>query len=387
MPKLGLTMKTGTIVKWLKNEGDTVAENEPILEIETEKLNYSIESPAGGVLLKKLAVPGEKYEIARVLGYVGNRGDEIPAGEEAADAPAAAPSARTPAENAAAVPAGERVFISPVARKLAAAEGIDFKRISGSGPNGRIVKADVLQFSKGLIAARNTPASTELIPYAGMRRTIGENMRAAWIAAPMVTYHARADVTYLTEFREMLNNGVTNKAERVSVNDLILKITATALKTMPVMNALLTDEGIVRHSGVQLGMATVIDGGLLVPVIRDADRKSLLEISREAKDLAARARLGRLLPDEMSDGTFTVSNIGGYDSVDFFTPIVNAPQVGILGVGRVTDTVVAVNGEVKICPMLGLSLTCDHRVIDGAVAAEFMRILVRLTEKPARAVL
>jgi pyruvate dehydrogenase E2 component (dihydrolipoamide acetyltransferase) len=210
-------------------------------------------------------------------------------------------------------------------------------------------------------------------------------MSAAWSAAPMVTYHAGADATNLTGFREMLNRDVTDKAERVSVNDLILKITATALKTMPVMNALLTDEGIVRHSGVQLGMATVIDGGLLVPVIRDADGKSLLEISREAKELAARARAGRLTPDETHGGTFTVSNIGGYGSVDFFTPIVNAPQVGILGVGRLTDTVVAVNGEMKIRPMLGLSLTCDHRVIDGAVAAEFMRILIRLLENPARA--
>ena len=438
MPKLGLTMKAGTLVRWLKKEGDAVSDKEPVIEIETEKLSYSIESPAAGVVLKRLAIEGEKYAVACVLGYVGYEGEELPAkaknraapfsvagkpggaggavglagsggaaslagasgvagfagsgGAGGVTIPAGATGVVASAfATGAAVPAasipGGRVFITPVAKKLAAERGIDYRQIPGSGPNGRILKADVLRFCEQQAAVRDAQPDGEVIPYAGMRRSIGDNMTAAWNAAPMVTYQVSVDVSKLVAFRSMLNNGVAEKSKRVSINDLLLKLTATALRDMPAMNATITDAGIIRHNHINIGMATAISNGLVVPVIHDADSKSLLSISREAGDLAARARSGELMPDEVHGGTFTVTNLGAYNSVDFFTPIVNMPEVGVLGVGRIVPSPVAINGRVKIRSMLGLSLTCDHRVIDGTVAAEFLQLMMRLLENPARAVM
>ena len=393
MPKLGLTMKTGTIIKWLIDEGDAVSKKDSIIEIETEKLSYNIESPADGVLLKKLASEGEKYPIAYVLGYVGQQGESLPAEasaiEYAADDTGLNQEAKAASAASITREAGERIFITPVARKFAAEMKLDFRQISGTGPNGRIIKADVLRFSENLHALKPQSKSSQdtTIPYSGIRRTIGENMSSAWSAAPMVTYHVSADTGELLSLRVMLNNGVAEKNERVTVGELLLKITAAALAKMPVINATLTDKGIIRHGGVHLGMATAIEGGLIVPVIRDADRKSLLDVSHEAKDLSARARNGALMPDEMHGGTFTVSNLGGYGSVDFFTPIINAPQAAILGVGRIVDTAEVISGEIKVRPMIGLSLTCDHRVIDGAVAAEFLQVIMQLLKNPARAVM
>lgn len=388
MPKLGLTMKTGTVVGWLKSEGDAVRQKEPVLEIETEKLSYSVECPADGVLLKKLALTGAKYPIAAVLGYVGQPGEAVPDIPETAARPSEPPASHIPAIPRAFANAGGRVFISPVAKKLAAEMGIDYRQIIGTGPNGRIVKADVLGFTPPHSRAAALPEKPgAVIPYAGIRRAVGETMLQAWTTIPMVTHHTSVGAGALLEYRAILNAGITDKNERVSIGELMLKLTATALAAMPVLNSSLTDEGIVLHSCVHLGMATALDNGLIVPVIRNADRKGLLEISREAKDLAARAKTGALSPDDVQGATFTVTNIGGYGPVDFFTPIINPPQAAILGVGRVTDMAVPVGGEVKICPMIGLSLTYDHRIIDGAAAAKFAKILAQSLENPARAIL
>ena len=392
MPKLGLTMKTGTIVKWFKDEGERVADKEPVLEIETEKLSSQVESPASGVLIKKLADIGRKYPVSCVLGYVGSPGERVEAAENAAtavDIPVESDEKwfETAAINAP-VP-GVRVFISPVAKKLAATLGIDYRKIKGTGPNGRIVKADVQQFAErpAPAAADYEHAEDTIIPYAGIRRAIGEKMLNAWTTIPMVTHHVMADVTELVEYRARLNKSVTDKNERISVNDLILKLTATALSDMPVINSSLTDRGIVLYGRVHLGVATTIDNGLIVPVIRDANRKSLLTISREAKYLAERARNGALGLDETAGGTFTVTNLGAYGSVDLFTPIINPPQAAILGVGRITETAAPVNSEITIRSMIGLSFTYDHRIIDGATAAEFIRKMLRLLENPFRSAL
>lgn len=395
MPKLGLTMKTGTVVKWLKDEGDTVKIKEPVLEIETEKLSHTIESAVDGVLLKKLAVVGEKYPVAFVVGYIGQPGEKIPEAAVAAAADDTAaidqPPVQIDAHNTSAL--GERVFISPLAKKLAGSLGLDFKRIKGTGPNGRIVKADILRYTEAQSSRRAamTPAqpaeSDTVIPYRGIRRAIGENMLQAWTTIPMVTHHVMADVGALLEYRVMLNNGTVEKSDQVSINDLLLKLTAVALERTPAVNSSLTNAGIVQYKHIHLGMATALDNGLIVPVIRDANRKNLLALSREAKDLAARARIGGLTPDELQGATFTVTNLGGYGSVDLFTPIINPPEAGILGVGRITDTAVPVNGVITIRPLMGLSFTYDHRIIDGAVAAGFTRTLMQLLESPARAVL
>jgi len=400
MPKMGLTMKNATVVKWLKEEGDPLREKEPVMEIETEKLINQVESPCDGILLKKVAKEGERYEIAAVLGYVGKAGEAIEdAAPDAAQFPAQSPAAEASdalpaavAKTPAAASSGKRVFISPLAKKLAIQKGIDFTKLQGSGPNGRIVKADILRAAeKGVSVPEEggadfgAPRILKEIPYLGMRRAIGQNMLQSWLHVPMVTHHVNADATVLLEYYKMLNKGVEEKADRVSINDLLMKITAHALEKMPVINSSLSGEDkILVYETVNLGMATAVENGLIVPVLRNANKKSLLTISRELKDLAYRARNGGLQPEDMQGATFTVSNLGGYGSVDYFTPIVNPPQAAILGIGRVVEQAVPICGEIQIRPMLGLSFTYDHRVIDGALAAEFMKLYLKLLENPAR---
>jgi len=404
MPKLGLTMTTGTVIKWLKNVGDSVYKDEPVMEIETEKLTYMVEAPAEGIILKRVGAEGEKYPIAFVLGYIGKPGEEVggsDSGEVAAQPAAAvatdrsfsveldsfAAKERSYAEKG----SGKRVIISPVAKKMAANLGIDYRQIKGTGPSGRIVKADVLAFSE---AAARTPGfssvqipADKIIPYSGMRRAIGETMRKALETIPMVTHQVSADASALVEFRGMVNSGVEDKGEKVTVGELMLKLTAAALSAMPILNSSFTEEGIRVHGAINLGMATALEDGLIVPVIHSADRKGLLAVSKEAKAIAAKAKAGELSHEQVSGGTFTVTNLGSFGSVDFFTPIINPPQAAILGIGRIADTVSAVGGEVKIVPMMGLSLTYDHRIIDGAVAAQFLKLLMKLMENPARALL
>jgi pyruvate dehydrogenase E2 component (dihydrolipoamide acetyltransferase) len=396
MPKLGLTMRTGAVLKWLKEEGDAVETNEPLLEIETEKLSHQIESPASGVLLKKIALEGEKYPIAFVVGYIGQPGEQINAVAAASGATEASSFGEKTSESRAVISApvsAGRVFISPVARKLAADLGLEYKQIRGTGPNGRIVKADVQKHANArrtvpvFVAPAEQDEADAIIPYSGIRRAIGDNMLQAWVTIPMVTHHVTADMGAMIEYRAMLNRGVTEKKDQISINDLFLKLTAAALVKMPLINSSLTEDHIILHKRVHLGMATALDNGLIVPVIRDAHRKNLLALSREAKDKAARARNGGLNLDEIQGGTFTVSNLGGYGSVDLFTPIINSPQAGILGIGRMADAAVPVEGEIRIRPRIGLSFTYDHRIIDGAVAAEFIRTLMQLMENPARSVL
>ena len=454
MPKLGLTMKTGTVMNWLKKEGEFIAEKEPALQIETEKLSYDIESPADGVLLKILATVGEKYPIRAVLGYIGEPGESVPdspfdasandaslinasptdasakgasaavAGARAGAGADAGPSlarALTPppstsySYSAASHDAGSpladqgsnaRVFISPAAKKLAADLGLDYKRLKGSGPNGRIVKSDVYEFSvfgdekaepslqdsgadfstvQKIISQQ--PDTGIVVPYKGIRRATGEIMQRAWSTIPMVTHHVSAGAGSLMDYYAMLNADISDKSDRVTIGELLLKLTAVALAMVPMLNSSLAEEGIILHKNVHLGMATAIGDGLVVPVIHNADRKGLLALSREVKDLATRARSGDLMPDEITGATFTVSNLGGFDSVDYFTPIINPPQAAILGVGRVADTVVPLNGEIVIRSTVGLSLTYDHRIIDGATAAVFIETLMMLMDNPARAVL
>jgi pyruvate dehydrogenase E2 component (dihydrolipoamide acetyltransferase) len=400
MPKLGLTMKTGTVVSWLKNVGDTVKKTEPVLDIETEKLSYTVESPAEGVLLKKLAEVGKKYSVASVLGYIGGSDEAIPddtaEGRIAISESKAVPTVPSMTKPNFTHPlladqkTTERVFISPIAKKLAAEMGIDYSKIEGTGPNGRIVRADVLGFAESgkALPIEEPQEQYTVIPYAGLRRAVGETMQHAWKSIPMVTHQVGADAGAMLDYRAMLNSGITDKGELVTIGELLLKLTAIALALTPIMNSSLReDETIMLFKHVHLGMATALDDGLVVPVIWDADRKSLLDISREAKGLAARARSGKLAPDDMHGATFTVSNLGAYGSVDYFTPIINPPQAAILGVGRVTDAVQPLGDGFKKCSMIGLSLTYDHRIIDGATAAGFIRTLIKLMQNPARSVL
>jgi len=392
MPKFGMTMKEARVVEWLKEEGDFVEKDETVLVAENEKFTNEVKSLAAGILLKKVAAVGESYPVGSVLGYLGEAGESAvytrPAG---AAAEPAAEGAFAPRE---AVKRG-RIIASPLAKKLAAQLGVELSKVKGTGPNGRIVKADIEKYATAARAAERVdesglitaPAAAgdeyKVIPYTGLRRAVGENMARAWASVPMVTHHVTADAGALTELRKMLNEGAEGEG-RVSFNTLLLKLTAEALRQMPAVNATFEEGEIRVHSHVNLGMATALEGGLIVPVIRHAESKSLMQIHDEAAELAKRARSGRLSPDDTQGGTFTVTNLGGYGSVDFFTPIVNPPQAAILGVGRIRDTAVPAGGTVGIRPTLGLSLTYDHRVADGAVAAGFMQVLIRLIENPIR---
>jgi pyruvate dehydrogenase E2 component (dihydrolipoamide acetyltransferase) len=396
MPKFGMTMKEARVVEWLKEEGDFVEKDETVLIAENEKFTNEVKSLAAGVLLKKVAEVGESYPVGGVLGYLGEAGESAectqPAG--AAVAGPAGESAFAPREAV----KRERIIASPLAKKLAAQLGIELSMVTGTGPNGRIEKADIEKFAAAAHTAEKVdesgyppaPAAAgddyKVIPYTGLRRAVGENMARAWASVPMVTHHVTADAGALTELRKMLNEGAEGE-RRVSFNTLLLKLTAEALRQMPAVNATFEEGEIRVHSHVNLGMATALEGGLIVPVIRQAESKSLMQIHDEAAELAKRARGGRLSPDDTHGGTFTVTNLGGYGSVDFFTPIVNPPQAAILGVGRIRNAAVPAGGTVGIRPMLGLSLTYDHRVVDGAVAAEFMQILIRLVENPIRVML
>ena len=426
LPKFGMAMEAAKILEWKKEVGEYINVEEAVLAVENEKLTNDIISMEAGFLIRKVAQIGETYQVGDLLAWLGKEGEtveEAPA-EPAAPAEKAAPevtetAAETPARAAKAeAPAGQsgRASASPLAKKLAAQLGLDYTQIPGTGPGGRIDKEDVLKYAESLKAAAaaapapaaQTPAAPPpeapviqpaqsvqpaqgdgyvLVPYAGMRKAVGDRMLQAWTGVPMVTHHVQANAGALQEIRRQLNEGVEDKSQRFSVNDLLLKITAAVLMKKPALNATFESDGIHVHHSVNLGMATAVDNGLIVPVIHGAEGKSLAEISREAKRLAAAARSGRLVADDVVGGTFTISNLGGYDSVDFFTPIVNPPQAAILGVGRISDAAVPVGGEIRALPMISLSLTYDHRVLDGAVAAEFMKIFIALLENPLQTLL
>ena len=409
MPKMGLTMTVGSVGKWLKKEGDPVSKGDHVAEVLTEKITNLVDSPADGVLLRISAPEGTTLPIGGVMGYVGAPGEALP-GLPPEPSVASVPkeaiaAAQAPQEAPGGFPEERpsRVRISPVARKMAQEHSIDYTRLQGTGPDGRITKEDIEAVLASPAAAPQAPlpasgfeaapprggvspdaplpGAIDERPYSGVRRIIGDRMLASWSAAPKVTHHARADAKVLLELRASINETL-EKEDRVSVTDMLVKITAMALRQKLFMNVSLRGERVVMFREVHLGVAVALEGALIVPVIRNADGKSLICISRELKDLSRRARENALAPEEISGSTFTLTNLGGYRSTEFFTPVINQPESAILGIGRTNDMPVAVDGEVVVRPMMALSLAHDHRVIDGAPAAEFLSLLIGLVEKP-----
>ncbi len=393
MPKLGLTMKVGSVAQWKMAEGARVQAGMVIAEIMTEKITSQLEAPAAGVLLKIVVAKGVKVPIGTPLAVIGDAGEDI--GDVLAAAAAAVP-APTMGGAAGMTLGGERVVASPAARKLAEELGLDVAWVTGTGSGGRISKEDVLAaHAAGVTGPPRAPAGAgwsadddgavktpaDVLEYGGMRRIIGEHMAVSWTVAPKVTQHVRVDVSGLHAFRDALNQGRREK-DKVSLTALLVKATALALRRRPRLNATLEGDTITLWQEVNVGVAVALPDGLIVPVVRDADTKGFGQISKEVKDLATRARRGRLSPDEVAGGTFTITNLGGYGSVDFFTPIINQPESAILGVGRVTDEVLAVAGVPTVRPAMGLSLSFDHRVVDGGPAAEFLAVLVGLLTNP-----
>ena len=409
MPQLGLTMEEGTVSQWVKHEGDPVKTGDVLLEITTDKLTNEVTSEHDGVLLRIVAQEGEDVPVKGLLCYVGQAGESVgdaPAAAPAAAAPAAAPAApAAPAAAPAAVPvaAGARLRVSPLARKTAAKLGVDLSKLTGSGPSGRIRQQDVLAAANAAQAAAPAPAAAAapaarpaakgglelmegdtVVKLAGMRKVVAQRMLQSHTEIPPVTQNTKVDVTELMKFRKML---LAETGSKYSVNDLILKATAKCLRAHPEVLVSLDGDQIIQRAHVNLGMAVALDAGLIVPVIRDADRLGLDALSAAAKDLASRAKSNKLTPDGYKGSTFSVSNLGMF-GIETFTPIVNQPDAAILGVCAVEDELVMDDqGGISKHQVMRLSFTYDHRLIDGAVAAKFVMALRDLLEKPMSIIL
>ncbi len=406
MPKLGLTMEEGTILKWRKGEGEAVEKGEIILDIQTDKVEYEVESPDGGLLLKTLAGEGDVVPCGTDIAVIGEEGENIsgfggtpakapvetePEAAEALPTPPPAPSKTAPAPAApvAAQPARTgRVFASPAARRVARELGIDYRTLKGSGPGGRIVQADVRAAAASGIPAAVTAAASGpaavagSTPLAGMRKIIAERMLSSWSQVPRITMQAEVDLTNLLAVREASRQAWENDlGVKVSINDLILFYTARAVRRCPAVNVRLTENALEQMQDVNIGVAVAVEQGLMVPVIRGADQKSIDAISRESRALAEAARAGALGLDALEGGTFTVSNLGAY-GVDHFSAIINHPESAILSVGAARERAVVRNGEVVARTTAFVGINADHRVVDGAPAAEFLSTLKEMLEHP-----
>lgn len=424
MPKLGMAMSEGKVVKWLKGDGDSIKEGEIVVVVMSKKITYKVEAPADGVV-RHVAQPKDVRPVGAVIGFILEPGEEMPQVEE----PTPSPAAKAPASPAAAEPAPppgeaqkvaeepgfvraspaarrlaresgvpltkvtptgpggrvteddvlryqeerERVLASPLARRIAEEEGLDLTEIEGRGPGGRIIEEDVLR------ALEKPAALPETIPFAGMREAIAGQMVHSLQTMAQLTMTARADVTELIATREALRRRWDRK---ISYTDLLVKAVAVALGGHPLLGASLEGDQIRLPDEINIGVAVALDDGLIVPVVRDADQRTVAEIGDAIADLAARARSDELAVDEVSGAVLTVTNLGMF-GVDAFTPIINPPEVAILGVGRIFEELAWVNGQATPRSRMVLSLTIDHRIVDGAPGAAFLQTLVELLEHPA----
>ena len=393
VPKLGLTMEEATLVCWKAAAGEMVKKERIVLVLETDKVTFEMPSPGDG-LLHPVAVAGSRIEVSQVVGYLAADPAELeklavqhPAAEMAAPQPAAAV---VPAAAAAERPAvAGRLKASPVARVMAQAHGIDLRLVAGSGPGGRIVRTDMLRaIEKGIISTKTAPApptaaeevlsAVQEIPIAGVRKVIFKNMHLSLTTQAQLTLHTEASAKALMRLRSRLNTaGAT-----VSYNAILVKVIAQALKQHPLVNATVTGETIKVWRQVHVGVAMDLGKGLLVPKVRNADLKSIREISSDIDRLVEAARAGSLTLDDLTLGTFTLTNLGAWD-IDGFTPIVNHPESAILGVGRIVEKPVARNRQVVVEPRLALSLTIDHRIIDGSPGAAFLKTIKDMIEEPS----
>lgn len=431
MPLLGQTMEEGTIIKWFINEGDSIKEGEPLLEVMTDKVNMEVEAPESGVLRKILAQPDDIVPVQDAIAIIGTADEsiddllaEVPPATHTAEASApaaAATSAPTAAKTESpAVPVmGEKVFASPAARRVAKERGIEISALAGrgTGPNGRIVEKDVLAFAAsvratplaGKVAAdmgvqlgtvtgtgvggritredlgRATVAPAGIgatIPFSGMRKMVAKSVAASAQSAVHVTLVTEVDMTECVSLRgQLLAEMEREYGVRLSYTDFIAKAAAKAILDKPIVNASLQGDKIIISDSINIGIATAIEGGLLVPVVKNIQSKSLIAISKEIKALADRARSGKATPDDLSGGTFTITNLGVY-GVDSFTPIITPGQSAILAVCRIAEKPVVVNGQIAIRSMMNLCLSFDHRIMDGVPAAEFLARLRDILQSP-----
>jgi|YNPNPStandDraft_1061719.scaffolds.fasta_scaffold00018_32 pyruvate dehydrogenase E2 component (dihydrolipoamide acetyltransferase) len=441
MPLLGQTMEEGTIIKWFKSEGDEIKAGEPLLEVMTDKVNMEVEAPEDGVLRKILAQPDDIVPVKEPICIIGTRDEPIDhlLGSPP-DAPEFAASTATTAatvpeeppaveaqESAPVVASGGRVMASPAAKRVAREHGIDLALLAGrgTGPNGRIVEKDVIGFVAA--APKATPVATKVaadlgvpiggivgtgvagkvtvedvqraaavlevgsakpltiggvIPFAGMRKAVAQNVSASIQTAVHVTLVTEVDMTQCVALREQILDSVEKRyGVRISYTDIIAKAVAKAIEEKPIVNSSLQGDQIVIHDRVNIGIATAIEGGLVVPVVKDVQSKSLVQVAVEIKDAVARARSGHATNEDYQGGTISITNLGAY-GIDTFNPVITPGQAAILGVCRIAQKPVVVDGEIAIRSMMNLCLTFDHRIMDGAPAAEYLAALKSILETP-----
>jgi pyruvate dehydrogenase E2 component (dihydrolipoamide acetyltransferase) len=389
LPRLGQGMESGTVRKWLKSEGDTVAKGEPLFEVDTDKVTQEVESDFSGVLLKIALQEGEA-PVGQTIAWIGEAGEEVaaPAVAPAADTPPA-PDSPAPAEQVpdtrqapAAGPANGRVKASPLARRLARERGIDLASLQGTGPEGRIVAKDV----EGAEARTAAPAAApsgevERVELTNVRRTIARRLTAAW-QAPVFQLTVSADMTRANELVAAARD--LDPDVRVTVTDLLAKLCAQALMRHRDVNVQYADDVLLRFPTANVGIAVAAPQGLVVPVLRSVERLSLAEVAAARAGAVGRARESRLTQQDLEDGTFTISNLGMF-GIEQFVAVLNPPQAAILAVGATVDTPVVRNGAVEVRPILTMTLTVDHRAVDGAEGADFLRTVKQFVEDPALA--
>jgi pyruvate dehydrogenase E2 component (dihydrolipoamide acetyltransferase) len=405
MPKMGMSMEEGTVVEWLKKKGDPVKKGDSVVVISSEKIEKEIEAPEDGVLLEILVQQDETVPVGKAIGYIAKKNEKVERNQSTTT------MQQVNQESAASVETLKRMEmisrkprVSPAARKLAKEAGIDLNSIKGSGPKGRITRADIqkaikekhsdaeLQINKQQDIApveqkqiKQNPLNQSEVtvkPITGMRKVIASRMFTSLQQSAQLTIHMRADVTELLKVQKKARAELIDEKDvKLTITDFVAKATILALLTQKEMNSLYQDDQIYTYDSVHLGVAVALENGLVVPVISHAEKLSIKQISKKIKELSLRAKVGNLQSEELKGSTFTISSLGAY-GVEFFTPILNPPEVGILGVGSITDTPVFVGDEVLRRSLLPLSLTFDHRVIDGAPASKFLSIIKDYLEKP-----
>ena len=407
LPRLGQGMESGTIIRWLKSEGDPVEKGEPLYELDTEKVTQEVEADASGVLLQ-IAVEEGEVKVGRTIAFIGEEGEEVAAPSENGMAAAkkvedepqeeGSPGAAREAEreegrDASAQPEapakpssdGGRVKASPLARRIARERGIDLAGIKGTGPEGRIVAEDV---ERAATAPAPAPAAVpvaapdeiELQPLSSLRKTIARRLTAAW-EVPAFQISMSADMTRALDLRKRLVAQAQEGQPKPTVTDVLTKVCAIALLRHRAVNARYSEDGIAIYPTVNVGIPVATPRGLVVPVIPGCERRTLPEIAAARADVVGRAQQGKLQQADLADGTFTISNLGMY-GVEQFIAVLNPPQAAILAVGAIEERPVALDGEIVVRPLMTMTLTCDHRAVDGAVAAQFLQTVKDFLEEP-----
>ncbi|MFE4144065.1 dihydrolipoamide acetyltransferase family protein [Peribacillus sp. YIM B13472] len=400
MPKLGMAMKEGTVSLWSKSVGDPVEKGEAIASINSEKIEMDIESPAEGTILNIAVQEGQGVPPGTVICHIGNPNEEIVIDDHVAEQTQSkfAEQEKPKTKESPILPMGDRLMITPVARKMAQAANLDIEKIQGTGPGGRITKEDVqkviekrdsmsVNTEERIVPPQPTLESRQQIPVTGMRNIIAKRMKESLQSSAQLTLTMKVDVTDLVILQKQATETLQkHESTRLTITDFVAKAVVLSLKEHPKMNSAYIEDNIILFEHIHLGLAVALEKGLVVPVIRNAENCTLRQLSKKGKELARCARDGQLPIEDMQGSTFTISNLGAYD-VEHFTPILNTPETGILGIGSAYDTPLYIGEELERRTILPLSLTFDHRVLDGAPAAAFLQTLKRYLEEPITVIL